>query len=70
MFINQNRYARFYSIFVLKYFLKMTGNIVILAKMVKYTIDTHENASRELVNVFNVFPAWIAKNDGGATPKI
>lgn len=36
--------------------------------MVRYTIDTQENASRELVNVFSVFPAWIARNDGGATP--
>lgn len=32
------------------------------------SIDLMENASDELVMVFSVCPAWMARNDGGATP--
>lgn len=34
------------------------------------SVDFNENASDELAIVFNVWPACMAKNDGGATPVI
>jgi hypothetical protein len=30
--------------------------------------DVHDHASLEADNLYNVWPAWIATNDGGATP--
>lgn len=47
----------------------MTGTNDKQANTANNSIDCIENASAELVIVFNVFPAWMAKNDGGATPK-
>lgn len=47
----------------------MTGTNDNDANAAKISIDCIENASDELVIVFNVLPAWMAKNDGGATPK-
>lgn len=47
----------------------MTGTNESKANTANSSIDCRENASDELVIVFNVLPAWMAKNDGGATPK-
>jgi len=30
--------------------------------------DVQDHASLEADNVYRVWPAWIARNDGGATP--
>lgn len=46
----------------------MTGTKENKANTPNSSVDRNENASDELVIVFNVCPAWIAKNDGGATP--
>lgn len=48
----------------------MTGISVTKANRTSSTIEVHENASFELVIVLSVLPAWIARNDGGATPTI
>lgn len=59
-----------YSTFFLKCFLNITGTRVTQANNSSNNIDVHENASFELVIVFSVLPACIAKNEGGATPAI
>lgn len=46
----------------------MTGVSDSNAKTPNSSVDRNENASDELAIVFNVWPAWIARNDGGATP--
>lgn len=46
----------------------MTGANDSSAKTHNNSVDRNENASDELAIVFNVWPAWIARNDGGATP--
>lgn len=46
----------------------MTGVSDSNAKTPNSSVDRNEKASDELAIVFNVWPAWIAKNDGGATP--
>lgn len=57
-----------YSTFFLKYFLNITGNNDIKANNVNTNIEVVDIASRELVNVCKVFPACMARTDGGATP--
>lgn len=59
----------FHSTFFLNCFLKITGTSVIQANTTSSNIEVHENASFELVMVLSVLPAWMARNDGGATPK-
>lgn len=46
----------------------MTGVSDSNAKTPNSSVDRSENASDELAIVFNVCPAWIARNEGGATP--
>lgn len=57
-----------YCNFCLNCFLKMTGAKDSSENAPSNKVDRSENASDELAIVFNVWPAWIAKNDGGATP--
>lgn len=47
----------------------MTGVSDSNAKTPNSSVDRSENASDELAIVFNVCPAWIARNEGGATPE-
>lgn len=47
----------------------MTGDKDSTAKTPNNNVDRSEKASDELAIVFSVWPAWIARNDGGATPK-
>lgn len=47
----------------------MTGAKDNTENRINNMVDRNENASDELAIVFNVWPAWIAKNDGGATPE-
>lgn len=47
----------------------MTGDKESTANTPNNNVDRSEKASDELAIVFSVWPAWIAKNDGGATPK-
>lgn len=47
----------------------MTGVKERTANAPNNSVDRSEKASDELAIVFNVWPAWIAKNDGGATPE-
>lgn len=61
-------FLNFYSNFDLKYFLKNTGVNAKTEKIPNKRVDCHENASAELVIWYKVLPAWIAMNDGGATP--
>lgn len=46
----------------------MTGVNDSTEKTPNNSIDRTEKASDELVIVFSVCPAWMAKKDGGATP--
>lgn len=46
----------------------MTGVSDSTAKTISRSVDRNENASDELAIVFKVWPAWMARNDGGATP--
>lgn len=48
----------------------MTGTKVTKENTPSKIIERNENASDELVIVFKVWPAWIARKDGGATPGI
>jgi hypothetical protein len=48
--------------------LKITGASANMEKMKSIKIELHENAIDELVILYNVFPASIAMNEGGATP--
>ncbi len=41
-----------------------------MAKQARMKIDVQEMASPEEVSLCSVVPAWIATNDGGATPTI
>lgn len=60
---------RYYSIFDLKYFLKITGARASDEKARSMKIELHENAIDELVILYSVLPASIAMKDGGATLK-
>lgn len=62
--------ARIYSIFDLKYFLKMTGASASIENAQSITIEVQEKLIVELVILYSVFPASMAMNDGGATLKI
>lgn len=59
-----------YWSFCLNCFLKMTGDKESTANTPNNSVDRREKASDELAMVFSVWPAWIAKNDGGATPVV
>lgn len=59
-----------YCNFCLKCFLKMTGLKDNIENTPNNIIERKEKASDELVIVFKVWPAWMAKNEGGATPEI
>lgn len=50
------------------YRLKITGTKDKTAAKINKTTDPIEKASDVLVILYNVFPASIARNDGGATP--
>lgn len=52
----------------LSLFLNKTGNKDITPTPSNTNNEFHENASEDEVIWFNVVPAWIATNDGGATP--
>lgn len=58
---------RVYSTFDLKYFLKITGAKESIEKANSITIEVQENAIDELVILYSVLPASMARNDGGAT---
>lgn len=62
-------YEYIYSTFDLKYFLKITGDNDSKEQTDSIKVDWNEKLSLELVILCSVFPVWIAKNDGGATPK-
>lgn len=46
----------------------MTGNIATTANTHRMAIDVQDTVSLDDVRDCNVVPAWIAINDGGATP--
>lgn len=68
--IKSDSIKRVYSTFDLKYLLKITGANESIEKANSMTIELHENAIDELVILYSVLPASIARNDGGATLKI
>ena len=47
----------------------MTGSSAKRAKRARMTMEKSEMASEEEVSWFSVWPAWIATNEGGATPE-
>lgn len=65
--ITSDSIKRIYSTFDLKYFLKMTGAKAKVENAKSITMELQENAIDELVILYKVLPASIARNDGGAT---
>ena len=50
------------------HFLNTTGNNEMIANTVSTDIDINEICPVAVVNSYNVVPALMNKNDGGATP--
>ena len=57
-----------HSTFSRRYFLKMTGSIARTANTPRTATDVHVTVSLDDVRDCSVVPAWMARNDGGATP--
>lgn len=49
-------------------FCNITGTNESTAKTPRTTTDVQDHASPDADSLYNVCPAWIATNDGGATP--
>jgi len=47
----------------------MTGITESNAKITSRQIDDQERTSLDELNLLSVFPAWMATNEGGATPR-
>lgn len=63
------KFSNYQSNFALSLFLRNTGRRDKQAKMVRMMSDDQDTASPDEVSFCNVVPAWIATNDGGATPR-
>lgn len=61
--------SRSYLNFSLNFLLNNTGISEKVAKTTNIRTDVHESILLDEVSLCKVVPAWIAINEGGATPK-
>lgn len=66
--VESSRAGDLYSSFCWSFFWKQTGRIETTAKTPKTMREFQDTASPAVVSLYSVVPAFIATNDGGATP--
>lgn len=65
----RRRYLMLYSIFSCSFLWKHTGRIETTARTPSTASEYQDTASPAVVSLYSVVPAFIATNDGGATPE-